>query len=70
FGFIDPASVIHAAHLIPNTASGTTSDALPAQSIARRPDEDDEDWEWYNVNYFPDRDMFFHYIGFGVGHHN
>ncbi|KAE9387227.1 hypothetical protein BT96DRAFT_1005310 [Gymnopus androsaceus JB14] len=40
FGFIDPASVIHAAHLIPNTASGTTSDALPAQSIACRPDED------------------------------
>lgn len=48
FGFIDPSDVIRAVHLIPAFKLGTTSEFLPP-SIARREDEDDEDYERYYV---------------------
>ncbi|KAJ7587294.1 hypothetical protein C8J56DRAFT_1083768 [Mycena floridula] len=67
FGFIDPASTLRAVHLIPGFAHGQTSELLPP-SIARRPDENDEDYNRYYVNMFVDRDMLVRFCGMGVGH--
>jgi hypothetical protein len=49
FGFIDPADVIRAVHLIPQFSSGRTKDLL-SHSIARSILENDEDWVHYYVN--------------------
>jgi len=49
FGFIDPANIIRAVHLIPAFYHGLTSELLPA-SMARRKDEDDQDYNRYYVN--------------------
>jgi len=49
FGFIDPADVIRAVHLIPQFSSGRTKNLL-GHSIARSIQENDEDWIRYYVN--------------------
>ncbi|GLB33254.1 hypothetical protein LshimejAT787_0101380 [Lyophyllum shimeji] len=67
FGFLDPADVIRAVHMIPAFAFGHTSDLL-APSIARQLVENDEDWVYYYVGMFVDRDMFMRFVGGGVGH--
>ncbi|KAJ7155302.1 hypothetical protein C8R46DRAFT_1296775 [Mycena filopes] len=61
-GFLDHAGggAFGAAHLIPAFHHGRTSSLLP-KSIARRPDQNDEDWNYYYVNWFVDRDMFMRY---------
>ncbi|KAJ7227496.1 hypothetical protein GGX14DRAFT_630186 [Mycena pura] len=72
FGFIQPDEVIRAAHLIPSFSGGKATELLPADSIgrlARLGLEDDEDWCFYSVNCFADRDMFMRYRGCGVGHY-
>ncbi|KAK0439080.1 uncharacterized protein EV420DRAFT_1735640 [Desarmillaria tabescens] len=69
FGFLNPDDVIRAVHLKPVFARGHTSDFLPP-SIARRPDEQDKDWERFYVNMFVDRDMLMRFCGLGVGHKN
>ncbi|OCH83554.1 hypothetical protein OBBRIDRAFT_742975, partial [Obba rivulosa] len=51
FGFLDPADVIRASHIIPSFSYGRTS-GLMGPSIARREDEEDEDWEFYYVNMY------------------
>lgn len=58
FGFLDPAVVIRAVHLIPAFAYGRTSELLEGKSVARRytteaEDADDcatTDWLYYYVN--------------------
>ncbi|KAJ3825180.1 hypothetical protein F5880DRAFT_1611327 [Lentinula raphanica] len=69
FGFLDPALVIRACHLIPDFVTGRTSELLSTQEItaARRVGETD-DWGSYYVNIFVDRDMFMRHAGGGVGH--
>ncbi|KAG6806823.1 hypothetical protein H0H92_009932 [Tricholoma furcatifolium] len=67
FGFIDPANVIRAVHLIPNFSRGRTTEFL-RQSMARRPEEKDKDYERYYINMFVDRDMYMRYTGGGIGH--
>ncbi|KAJ7016995.1 hypothetical protein C8F04DRAFT_1339278 [Mycena alexandri] len=67
FGFIDPSELIRGAHLIPAFHYGLTSDLLP-KSIARRPEQNDEDFNYYYVNQFVDRDMFMRYSDNAVGH--
>ncbi|TFY82301.1 hypothetical protein EWM64_g1718 [Hericium alpestre] len=67
FGFLDPQVVIRGVHLIPHFSDGCTSDLLDA-SIARQPQEQDEDWAFHYVNIFVDRDMFMRFRGGGVGH--
>ncbi len=52
FGFIDPNDVLRSIHLIPTFVLGTTDMLLEGHSIARRPDEDDEDYERYYVNLY------------------
>nr|GAT45241.1 predicted protein [Mycena chlorophos] len=72
FGFVNPDDVIRAAHLIPSFKSGKTTALLPTDSIgrlARDGLDEGEDWEWYCVNPFPDRDMVMRYRGCGVGHY-
>ncbi|KAF7356030.1 GLOBIN domain-containing protein [Mycena venus] len=54
-------------HIIPAFAHGQTSDLLP-KSIARRPEDKDQDYNYYYVNFFVDRDMFMRYFDKGVGH--
>ena len=49
FGFIDPADVLRAVHLIPRFAGALTK-ILLGQSMARRKDEMDQDYERYYVN--------------------
>ncbi|KIJ07352.1 hypothetical protein PAXINDRAFT_121100, partial [Paxillus involutus ATCC 200175] len=67
FGFVDPNDVLRGIHLIPAFAHHRTSSLLPP-SIARQKSENDEDWNWYYVNMFVDRDMFMRFRGGGVGH--
>lgn len=50
FGFLDPAQVIRATHLIPAFHYGRTKDLLP-KSIARQASEKDQDWMFYYVNW-------------------
>jgi hypothetical protein len=48
FGFISPLDVIRAVHLIPAFYLGKTSRLL-SHSIARQSEDEDEDYEQYNV---------------------
>jgi len=45
FGFVDPFDIIHGVHMIPAFAHGTIDEL--GKSIARRPADDDEDWQFY-----------------------
>ena len=51
FGFVNPANVLRAVHIIPCFALGLTSSILP-KSIARQVDENDQDYERYYVNMY------------------
>ncbi|KAK7444353.1 hypothetical protein VKT23_015366 [Stygiomarasmius scandens] len=76
FGFIDPALIIRAVHILPAFAYGKTSEYLPADSVARvyqsfengEYNVEEEDWRYYYVNVFADRDLFMRFRGGGVGH--
>ncbi|KAG6851480.1 hypothetical protein C0991_008690 [Blastosporella zonata] len=68
FGFLDPACVIRGSHLIPTFTAGKSSDLLTAQRTAARPAGVTKDWLNFYVNVFVDRDMFFRYLGGGIGH--
>lgn len=48
FGFLNPAEVIRSVHLMPAFHYGRTKNLL-CSSIARRPEEKDEDWQFYYV---------------------
>ncbi|KAF9455458.1 hypothetical protein BDZ94DRAFT_1278112, partial [Collybia nuda] len=67
FGFLDPSEVIRGVHMIPAFAHGHTSSLL-GPSIARQVTENDEDWMFYYVGMFVDRDMFMRFRGGGIGH--
>jgi hypothetical protein len=51
FGFVDPADVVRAVHLIPRFSEGRTKDLL-GPSFARSDQEKDEDWVRYYVNMY------------------
>ncbi|KAG6881701.1 hypothetical protein C0992_000387 [Termitomyces sp. T32_za158] len=67
FAFVDPANVLRAVHLIPRF-SGNTTDELLGQSMARKAEEKNVDYERYYINIFVDRDMFVRFTGGGIGH--
>ncbi|KAJ7189929.1 hypothetical protein GGX14DRAFT_607548 [Mycena pura] len=68
FGFLDPNDVLRGSHLIPAFHHGRTTELLPP-SIARKPTENHEDWSYFYVGFFVDRDMLMRYrTGDGVGH--
>ncbi|EJF55943.1 hypothetical protein DICSQDRAFT_72416 [Dichomitus squalens LYAD-421 SS1] len=69
FGFLDPALVIRGSHICPLFRYGFT-DTLLAKSSTRDgqnyyedADHYDEDYTYYLVNMFVDRDMFMRYLG-------
>ncbi|THU92496.1 hypothetical protein K435DRAFT_862405 [Dendrothele bispora CBS 962.96] len=64
FGFLDPARVLRAAHIIPAFASGQTSALLPVNSIARQMEIPATILEGNAV----DRNMFMRFRGGGIGH--
>ena len=64
FGFIDPAAVLRATHLIPGFHYGRTF-ALLGPSIARAASGD---WRYYYVGRFVDHDIAMRYLGIGIGH--
>ncbi|KAJ3512820.1 hypothetical protein NLJ89_g3299 [Agrocybe chaxingu] len=68
FGFVHPDEVIRGCHLIPSFRYAGTDEYLQGESIARDPDELD-DYKYYYVNIFVDRDMYMRYAGGGVGHY-
>ncbi|THG92874.1 hypothetical protein EW026_g8186 [Hermanssonia centrifuga] len=67
FGFLDPDLICRGVHVIPAFAHGKTSELL-GPSVVRSVSDNDEDWVFYYVNIFADRDMFMRYLGGGVGH--
>ncbi|KAJ8595466.1 HAD-like protein [Rhizopogon salebrosus TDB-379] len=67
FGFLDPDQVIRGVHLVPAFAHGRTEHYM-GRSFVRREEEGDDDWRYFYVNMFVDRDMFMRFRGGGVGH--
>ncbi|KAF6742517.1 hypothetical protein DFP72DRAFT_830415 [Ephemerocybe angulata] len=67
FGFLDPAEVIRAVHLIPSFKHKKSANGIP-KTIARPASDGDLDWNYFYVNIFVDRDMFMRYRGGGIGH--
>ncbi|GBE90070.1 hypothetical protein SCP_1800920 [Sparassis crispa] len=66
FGFIDPDDVLRACHIIPTFKGGKIhADEIGLSHCAN----DAEDWRFYHVNRFVDRDMLMRYHrGLGIGH--
>jgi hypothetical protein len=50
FGFVDPAHILRAVHLIPAFAHLETTDYLGPSKVARRWSDDDDDWRYYYVD--------------------
>lgn len=50
FGFLDPDQIVRGAHLLPAFDYHRTTELLQP-SIARRPEEKDEDWKYFDVNW-------------------
>ncbi|KAG6823907.1 hypothetical protein H0H92_008651, partial [Tricholoma furcatifolium] len=67
FEFLDPDLVLRAVHLIPVFDGEQTGDLL-GPSMARRVEEDDQDYERYYINIHVDRDMFVQFTSGGIGH--
>ncbi|KAJ3557384.1 hypothetical protein NP233_g11755 [Leucocoprinus birnbaumii] len=73
FGFVNPRHVLRAVHIIPAFHFGRADHTSAIHSImpptlARRPEDGDEDYVCYYVNMFPDRDIVMRFRGGGVGH--
>ncbi|KAL1738198.1 hypothetical protein HDZ31DRAFT_9335, partial [Schizophyllum fasciatum] len=66
FGFIDPKDIIRTAHIIPAFAHGRTDEYLPGKTVARAP-INLQDWKFYYMVMFADRDTLMHFRGGGVG---
>ncbi|THH23278.1 hypothetical protein EUX98_g7896 [Antrodiella citrinella] len=66
FGFLDPKEIIRGVHLIPAGAYGRTRELLAPSPLARRDEDEDEDW----VRFYVGMDMFMRFLGGGVGHSN
>ncbi|KAF7289692.1 hypothetical protein HMN09_01332300 [Mycena chlorophos] len=66
YTFLNPDEIIRESHVVPAYAHG----ALPRvfhETIGRKAGEFN-DWKYYYVNFFVDRDMLMRYLGGGVGH--
>ncbi|KAF7371652.1 hypothetical protein MVEN_00021000 [Mycena venus] len=68
FGFLDPIEVIRAVHLTPSFHFGRTSRYLGTTVARMYHGEDQQDYNYYYVNPFVDRDMFMRYSDDAVGH--
>ncbi|KAJ3804874.1 hypothetical protein F5876DRAFT_82487 [Lentinula aff. lateritia] len=63
FGFLAPAHIIRGCHLMPSFSDGRTAGLLQTSepTAARKTDEID-DWQFFYVGIFVDRDMFMRYF--------
>ncbi|KAL0063828.1 hypothetical protein AAF712_009273 [Marasmius tenuissimus] len=79
FGFVDPADVIRGAHIIPafNHGPSETGKRLAPTSLARqlmslnssgKRELEEDDWKFYHVGMFANRDTVMRFRGGGVGH--
>ncbi|KAJ3825959.1 hypothetical protein F5880DRAFT_1610641 [Lentinula raphanica] len=77
FGFVHPTQIVRAAHLIPSFEESSTEHFLPADSVGRQyeilnaeggRELEEDDWKYYCVNMFVDRDMMMLFRGGGIGH--
>ncbi|KIJ51118.1 hypothetical protein M422DRAFT_245106, partial [Sphaerobolus stellatus SS14] len=73
FGFIDPANIIRACHLIPGFHYGQADLLNPTtegeiKSVGRNDRDSNLDYLHYYVNRYVDWDMYMRYIGGGIGH--
>ncbi|KAJ2911509.1 hypothetical protein MD484_g8905, partial [Candolleomyces efflorescens] len=67
-GFLDPANVVRACHIIPRFSAGQVHSEGGRTAVSKLV-KDNEDWKEYYVNRFVDRDMTMRYHwGLGVGH--
>ncbi|KAG6853156.1 hypothetical protein C0991_006486 [Blastosporella zonata] len=67
YGFLNPDKVIRGAHIIPAFYYGPTEEFPPSLACA---EDKNDDWVYYYVNMFVDRDMYMRYTGGGVGHYH
>ncbi|KAI1795334.1 hypothetical protein LXA43DRAFT_1090982 [Ganoderma leucocontextum] len=68
FGFIDLYDVVRASYIIPAFAHGVREDLLAGPSPLARRDGSDDDWCYYHVCMWVDRDMYMRFLGGGIGH--
>ncbi|KAI9057374.1 hypothetical protein FKP32DRAFT_1551893, partial [Trametes sanguinea] len=67
FTFIAPTQVLRGVHILPAFHYGRSDVALPYPSITRG-DIEDEDYAFYYVGIWSDRDLFMRHLGGGIGH--
>ncbi|RXW11733.1 hypothetical protein EST38_g14122, partial [Candolleomyces aberdarensis] len=67
FGFLDPACVLRGVYLIPAFHHGRSDNGIPG-TIGRPESDEGQDYNYYDINMFVDRDMFMCYRGGGIGH--
>ncbi|RPD55405.1 hypothetical protein L227DRAFT_566740 [Lentinus tigrinus ALCF2SS1-6] len=73
FSFVDPDDVIRAAYLLPCPREGLTHELLGPSKLARKlpiADEvlEEQDYAFFEVSMFADRDIFMRHHGGGIGH--
>ncbi|KAF8165838.1 hypothetical protein B0H34DRAFT_856090 [Crassisporium funariophilum] len=68
FGFVDPANIVRGIHLIHAFKDGCTADLLGPSKLARAESDSNNDFNFFYVNIFSDRDMMMRFRGGGVGH--
>ncbi|EJD46195.1 hypothetical protein AURDEDRAFT_164853 [Auricularia subglabra TFB-10046 SS5] len=65
YGFVDPAHVLRACHIVPAFAHGLAA-SRTARSIPRDPSR--PDYNYYYVMKWSDRDLLMRFLGGGIGH--
>ncbi|KAI0350553.1 hypothetical protein OH77DRAFT_1488941 [Trametes cingulata] len=68
FTFIAPSQVLRGVHIIPAFHHGRSDVALPYASVTRGADCANDDYKYYYVGMWSDRDLFMRFLGGGVGH--
>ncbi|KAI0369443.1 hypothetical protein BV20DRAFT_946216 [Pilatotrama ljubarskyi] len=68
FSFIAPSQVLRSVHIMPAPHYGRTNAALPFPSITRGESCEDDDYTFYYVGMWSDRDLFMRFLGGGIGH--
>ncbi|KAJ4002008.1 hypothetical protein F5050DRAFT_1802587 [Lentinula boryana] len=69
FGFLNPAHVIRGYHLLPSFSDRRTNELLSTTLTAAWKKGETDDWHFFYVGIFVDRDMYMRYFpGGGVGH--
>ncbi|OSD00042.1 hypothetical protein PYCCODRAFT_1437796 [Trametes coccinea BRFM310] len=68
FTFIAPSQVLRGVHILPAFHYGRSNAALPYPSIIRGGSNEVDDFVYYYVGMWSDRDLFMRLLGGGIGH--